>query len=98
MTDEDREMRAAEVNLAGIPKVEMHLHLEGAMRPETYVELRRRDEPAYRLEQSPWHDEGYRFDGLSHFLDTASPCRQVGGGLRAHGTDARMVGVRGQQR
>ncbi len=74
MPNENREMRDTGVNLAGIPKVEMHLHLEGAIRPETYIEFRRRDEPSYRLEQSLWHDKNYRFDGLSHFLDTASPC------------------------
>lgn len=62
------------INVLAIPKVEMHLHLEGAIRPDTYVELRRNDEPSYRLDQSPWHDKRYRFQGLSHFLDTASPC------------------------
>jgi hypothetical protein len=88
MTDENCEIRGTHVNLARIPKVEMHLHLEGAMRPETYVELRRRDEPGYRLEQSLWHEKGYRFDGLNHFLDTAgTPAGdfrrlKVGGGIR----------------
>lgn len=59
--------------LANIPKAEMHLHVEGAIRRDTYVELRRRREPSYCLEQSPWHLESYRFESLAHFLDTASP-------------------------
>ena len=62
------------VDVSKIPKVEMHLHIEGAIRRDTYVELRRRDEPSFSLEQSPWHDDGYRFQSLSHFLDSASPC------------------------
>ena len=61
------------VDMSQIPKAEMHLHMEGAMRRDTYVELRRRDEPSYALEQSPWHDAGYRFRSLGHFLESASP-------------------------
>jgi len=59
--------------LINIPKAQMHLHVEGAMRRDTYVELRRRREPSYCLEQSPWHLESYRFENLNHFLDTGSP-------------------------
>ncbi|NLW48931.1 MAG: adenosine deaminase [Firmicutes bacterium] len=56
-----------------IPKVEMHLHIEGAIPRNTYIELRRKREPSYSLDQSPWHDDNYRFDSLDHFLNTASP-------------------------
>ncbi|MCL2640931.1 MAG: adenosine deaminase, partial [Phycisphaerales bacterium] len=59
--------------LTNIPKAQMHLHIEGAMRRGTYVELRRRREPGYCLEQSPWHLESYRFESLNHFLNTGSP-------------------------
>lgn len=60
--------------IANIPKTEMHLHIEGAIRRDTYIELRRRDEPSFCLEQVPWYDDGYCFENLDHFLDTASPC------------------------
>jgi adenosine deaminase len=62
------------LDLSQLPKTETHLHIEGAIRPDTYVELRRRQEPPYSLEQSPWWKPDYRFDSLGHFLDTASPC------------------------
>lgn len=61
-------------DLSQIPKTETHLHVEGAIRADTYVELRRRKEPSYSLKESPWRNEGYRFDSLGHFLETASPC------------------------
>lgn len=63
-----------ELDLSLIPKTETHLHIEGAIRPDTYVELRRKEEPSYALEQSPWWNPDYRFDSLGHFLDSISPC------------------------
>ena len=62
------------VDVAQIPKAEIHLHMEGAIRRDTYIELRRREEPSFYLEWVPWYDDGYRFESLDHFLDTASPC------------------------
>ena len=59
-------------DIRNIPKAEMHLHLEGAFRPDTYVELRRREEPKFSIEQAPWHDLSYRFNSLDHFLDITS--------------------------
>lgn len=61
------------VDLSHIPKTETHLHIEGAIRSDTYVQLRRRSEPSYSLEQSPWRNAGYRFESLPHFLDTTTP-------------------------
>lgn len=58
-------------DVAAIPKAEMHIHLEGAIRRDTYAELRKRDDPSFSWSLVPWYDDDYRFHDLGHFLDTA---------------------------
>lgn len=57
-----------ETFIAAMPKVELHVHLEGAIRPETLLELARRHQvplPASTLEQlQAW----YRFTDFAHFV------------------------------
>ncbi len=54
--------------LKGLPKAELHLHLEGTITPETLVELsRRHDAEPLRLEQA---QAMYAYKDFLHFLDT----------------------------
>jgi adenosine deaminase len=55
--------------IAGLPKAELHMHLEGSLEPETLLRLAQRN--GVRL---PYADAGslrraYRFDSLKSFLD-----------------------------
>jgi adenosine deaminase len=63
-----------------MPKAELHVHLEGAIRPATLLQLAQRNGvtlPAMTLEQlSAW----YRFTDFAHFIDvylTATSCIQT---------------------
>jgi adenosine deaminase len=58
-------MTALRAALDALPKVELHCHLEGAMRPETLVELARRN--SVRLPTSD-PSELYRYHSLDGFL------------------------------
>ncbi|MBU0494434.1 MAG: adenosine deaminase [Chloroflexi bacterium] len=54
--------------IAAMPKVELHVHLEGSIRPQTLLELARRNAVAL-----PAHDEAslhefYRFRDFDHFI------------------------------
>jgi adenosine deaminase len=54
-------------DLTALPKMELHIHLEGSIRIETVRELARRQGLAT---PSALHDDGWwRFDGFLHFLD-----------------------------
>lgn len=55
--------------IAGLPKLELHLHIEGTLEPELMFALGQRNGVAL-----PWPDVGslraaYEFDGLQSFLD-----------------------------
>ena len=49
-----------------IPKIELHLHLEGSVRPSTFVELARKN--AVPLPAFGEISELYRYDNLPDFL------------------------------
>ncbi len=51
-----------------LPKVELHLHLEGAIRPETALNLMRRNRSAPLPENSEQVRALYRFEDLSQFV------------------------------
>ncbi len=55
--------------IRGMPKVELHVHLEGSIRPETLLELARRNQitlPARTVEElSEW----YAFRDFAHFIE-----------------------------
>jgi adenosine deaminase len=53
-----------------MPKVELHLHLEGAIRPRTVEELAHRFDPSFRINNWEWTWPGFRFAGLSDFVST----------------------------
>ncbi len=70
-------------DLQALPKAHLHIHLEGAMRPETLDELCER----YGIER-PEDTRGVRFDNFGGFVETfwaASDC------IRTHDDLARLI-------
>ena len=55
-------------NLEGLPKVELHIHLEGSMRPETVCDLARRYDPNSPLCDTAWHENYWSFVDLTGFV------------------------------
>ncbi len=51
-----------------MPKVELHVHLEGSIRPQTALELMRRNDPSKAPANSYDVKKIYRFDNLSEFV------------------------------
>ncbi len=51
-----------------IPKVELHLHLEGSIRPETAIEFYKQKNPNSLLNDYNELKKFYRFDGLPEFI------------------------------
>lgn len=63
--------------VTGLPKAELHLHLEGTLEPETYLALARRnglDVPHSTVEEVR---ATYRFDSLASFLAVYYPAMDV---------------------
>lgn len=59
-------MTALDAFLAKVPKMELHLHLEGSIRPETAIALAARNGVALPAFQSA--EDLYRYDNLKDFL------------------------------
>lgn len=55
--------------IRGLPKTELHMHLEGSMEPETMFEMARRNGIRLRWESPEALRAAYEFEGLSPFLD-----------------------------
>jgi adenosine deaminase len=55
--------------IRAMPKVELHVHLEGSIRPETLLELARRDGTALPYDTVEGLREWYRFVDFPHFVD-----------------------------
>ncbi|MDO0929517.1 adenosine deaminase [Streptomyces sp. TG1A-8] len=53
----------------GLPKAELHVHLEGCLEPDFLLELARRNEVAVPWETAEQLREAYRFRDLGSFLD-----------------------------
>lgn len=51
-----------------MPKAELHVHLEGAVRPETVLELGRRHGLSYPFADAAGAREWYRFRDFPHFI------------------------------
>jgi adenosine deaminase len=65
MTTTDQPSSTSEKDLISLPKAELHLHLEGAMRRTTLVELCEKN----GISPIPPDTQGQRFDGFSAFVD-----------------------------
>jgi aminodeoxyfutalosine deaminase len=51
------------------PKIELHVHLEGTVRPDTLLELARRNDVALPADNAEDLRQLYRFTDLAHFID-----------------------------
>jgi aminodeoxyfutalosine deaminase len=69
------------------PKIELHVHLEGTVRPRTLLEIARRNDVALPADSVEGLAELYRFRDFAHFIEiwvmttsalrTAADFRQV---------------------
>jgi hypothetical protein len=57
--------------LEALPKVELHRHIEGAMRPETLVDLARGNSVSLPTSDPT---ELYRYDSLDGFFESSGSC------------------------
>jgi len=55
--------------VAGLPKAELHLHIEGSLEPELLFSLARRHKAALRYSSVEELRKAYEFDNLQSFLD-----------------------------
>jgi aminodeoxyfutalosine deaminase len=55
--------------IAQMPKVELHVHLEGSVQPHTLLELARRHQVSLPATDIAGLREWYRFRDFNHFLD-----------------------------
>lgn len=62
-------MTSDEAFIRGLPKTELHMHLEGSMEPETVFEIARRNGVRLRWESPEALRAAYDFEGLPSFLD-----------------------------
>jgi aminodeoxyfutalosine deaminase len=51
------------------PKIELHVHLEGTVRPQTLLEIAHRNDVALPVETAEELRQLFRFTDLSHFID-----------------------------
>jgi adenosine deaminase len=60
--------------IQGLPKAELHIHLEGALEPELAVEFARRNNVALRFKSAAELHQAHRFTNLQSFLDLYYEC------------------------
>ena len=63
--------------VAGLPKAELHLHLEGTLEPELKLELARRNGVDIGQTTVEQVRAGYEFDSLASFLGVYYPAMDV---------------------
>ena len=54
--------------IRGLPKAELHLHIEGTLEPEMMLALSARNGVQVRFADAQEARAAYRFDDLAHFL------------------------------
>src|SRR5438034_959299 len=62
-------MTGLETFIAGIPKAELHLHIEGTLEPELMFALAQRNRVPLRFKSVKELRRAYQFDNLQSFLD-----------------------------
>ncbi|WP_199443811.1 adenosine deaminase [Umezawaea beigongshangensis] len=70
------------------PKADLHVHLEGSLRPATVLDLDRRNGGEFAGLDERWLAERFRFRDFRHFADLYSTCTDV---FRGPGDFARAV-------
>jgi len=70
------------------PKIELHVHLEGTMRPRTLLEIARRNDYALPADTVEGLHELYRFRDFRHFIETFE---LVAGALQGYGDFRQIV-------
>ncbi|GIF15722.1 adenosine deaminase [Actinoplanes teichomyceticus] len=73
------------VSTAEIPKAEMHVHLEGTVRPATLLAIARRNDVALPADTVAGLERLYRFTDLQHFIQTwimTTNCLRTGADFR----------------
>ena len=55
--------------IAGLPKAELHMHLEGSLEPETLLKLAQRNGMQLPYADATALRRAYAFDSLQSFLD-----------------------------
>ena len=58
-----------EAFIRGLPKAELHVHIEGTLEPEMMVEMARRNQVALRFTSVEEVRAAYEFTDLQSFLD-----------------------------
>lgn len=62
-------MISVERLIAAMPKVELHIHLEGSIRPETLLELARRNRIQLPISAREGLHKWYQFSSFDHFVE-----------------------------
>ncbi len=57
-----------------LPKVELHIHLEGSIRPDTLLELARRRRVSLPADDEDGLRKWFRFDNFEHFVEIYLTC------------------------
>src|ERR1035437_5219406 len=55
--------------IKGIPKSELHLHIEGTFEPELMFQIARRNNISIKYKSEPELKKAYDFNNLQNFLD-----------------------------
>lgn len=69
--------RIVEDFIRGLPKAELHVHIEGSLEPEMMYELARRNRVSIRFDSVEGVRRAYRFSDLQSFLDVYSEGARV---------------------
>src|SRR5215475_853448 len=64
-----RPMTSTDAFVCGLPKVELHVHIEGTLEPELRFDLARRNDAPLRFRSVEEMRRSYRFTDLQSFLD-----------------------------
>ncbi|HRC88335.1 MAG TPA: adenosine deaminase, partial [Thermoanaerobaculia bacterium] len=58
----------------GLPKVELHVHLEGSIQPRTLLELARRRRVSLPADDAAGLSRWFQFQGFPHFIEVYLAC------------------------